>query len=83
MPSWEVPQIAFCQVVHETTPVRVQRGHPHFTGQHIGPLSLGVPVQLADNAFIQAHVHPRQFAAGWELADGSLPGPSSFLLCLC
>jgi hypothetical protein len=83
MPSWEVPQIAFRQVVNGTTPVWIQRGDSHFTGQHVGPFGLGVPVQLADNAFIQAHIHPRQFAAGRELADGRLPRPSSFLLGLC
>lgn len=52
MPSGEIPEIALVEIVHETTTVGVQCCDTDSAFEHVSPLGLGMPMQLADDAFI-------------------------------
>jgi hypothetical protein len=82
VPRWEVPEITLLQVVDETATLRVQRGDTNTAFQDIRPLGLFVPVELADDAFIETHVYTSQFDTDWQFPDGGLSRPSA-LLCFC
>ncbi len=75
----EVPQIALLEIVDEVPAFVVDRSHADLAIQHVCPLGLLVPMQLADDPLVQAHIHTRQLDAGAQLADGRLSGPSTFL----
>lgn len=52
----EVPQVALLEVLDEVAALVVERGDTDGAVEDVGPLSLLVPVQLADDALAQAHV---------------------------
>jgi hypothetical protein len=51
-------------VVDEVAPLLIDGGDPGTAGEHVGPLALLVPVQLADAAGLETHVD-----AGRRLGD--------------
>jgi hypothetical protein len=53
----EVPQVALADVGDEVATLLVDGRQARAAGEHERPLGLLVPVQLADSARLQAHVH--------------------------
>lgn len=75
----EIPKVALLQVIHEVAALVVKRGDADPAVKDVRPLGLLVPVQLADDAFAQAHVDTGKLTRGGQLTDGGLAGPASFL----
>jgi hypothetical protein len=74
----EVPDVTLAHVVLEGAQLRVDGGDPRPTGDHVGPLGLSVPVQLADRAGLEPHVDGGDLGGDGQLADRRLPGPAAF-----
>ena len=56
----EVPEIAFFDVGYKTFSIAVDARNARAAVEHVGPLRGGVPVELADAAGGEAHVHARE-----------------------
>jgi hypothetical protein len=77
MARWEVPQVALFEIVDEATALGVEGGDADSAFEHVRPLGLLVPMKLADDAFVQTHVHAGKLLAHAELADGGLARPAA------
>jgi len=75
----EVPQVALLEVVDEVAALVVEGRDADLAVEDVGPLGLLVPVQLADDAAVEAHVDAGQLDAGGQLAHRRLAGPAAFL----
>ena len=80
MPERKIPQIADADVINEVAALRIDRGDPRGAIQHVGPLGLLVPMQLAHAAGIQPHVHAGDALGDAELAYRHLARPAAALL---
>jgi hypothetical protein len=76
---WEVPQVALLEIVDEAATLGVEGGDADLAFENISPFGFLVPMELADDPFIESHVHTGQFFAGAELADGRLTCPATLL----
>ncbi len=74
----EVPDVTLAHVVLEGAPLRVDSGDPRPAGDHVGPLRLPVPVELADRAGLEPHVDGGELGGDGQLAGCRLPGPAAF-----
>lgn len=79
MAAWEVPQVTLLEVIDEVAAFLVKSCNPDFAFKDICPFSLDVPVKFSDHAFIKTHVHASKLNACWELSDGGLTCPATFL----
>src|SRR5205807_9761971 len=73
----EIPQIADPNVVDEISPLGIDGGDARSAVKHVGPFSLLVPVELADAAGVEAHLHTGGTRGNAEFASRHLPGPST------
>jgi hypothetical protein len=75
----EVPQVALLEVAKVGASLVVEGGDADLAVEDVGPLGLLVPVQLANDARVEAHVDRGQLAASAELTDRRLAGPAALL----
>src|ERR1700691_2755835 len=75
----EVPQIPFGYIIDEDRPVRIQERNSTISLQHNGPFIRGVPMQFAEAAGRDAHVHTSDVFGGRKLALRNLMSPAAFL----
>ena len=73
----EIPQIADPHVVDEISPLGIDGGDARSAVKHVGPFSLLVPVELADAAGVEAHLHTGDTRGNAEFASRHLTGPST------
>ena len=73
----KIPEIANADVVDEVAALGVDRGDAGRPVKHVGPFRLLVPVQLADAAGVQPHVHAGDGFRNAELACGDLARPAA------
>ena len=76
----KIPEIADADVVDEVAALRVDRGDARGAVEHVGPLGLLVPMQLAHAAGIEPHVDAGDVLGNAELAHRHLPGPAAAFL---
>jgi hypothetical protein len=76
---WEVPQVALFEIVDEAAALGIERSDADLALENISPFGFLVPMELADDAFIESHVHTSQFFAGAELANRRLTRPATLL----
>src|ERR1700728_411297 len=75
----KVPEITFRYVGDETFAVQINRRNPSVSVEHDRPLSSCVPVQFANAAGSQSHIHASNRLGNRKLADRNLARPSTFL----
>ncbi len=73
----EVPQVTLAHVVDEGASLLVDGGDAAAAGEHVRPLGLLVPVQLADAPGLQAHVDPGELGGDRQLAHRHLARPAA------
>jgi hypothetical protein len=76
----EIPEIADADVIDELVTLRIDRGDAGAAVQHVGPFGRLVPMQFANAAGVQAHVHPGDVLGNAEFALRDLPGPAAGFL---
>ncbi len=75
----KIPKVARLDVGNERLALVVEGRDPGGPVEHEGPFVGGVPVQLANSAGNQAHVHGRDLLGDRKIGDVDLPGPAAFL----
>lgn len=73
------PEITLLQVVDKVATLVVESCDADLAVKDIGPLGLLVPVELANDAFTEAHIDTCQLNTSRQLSDSGLSSPSSFL----
>ena len=73
----KIPEVANADVVDEVAPLGVDRRDAGRPVKHVGPLSLLVPVKLADAAGIEPHVHAGYRFRHAKLACRDLARPAA------
>src|ERR1700689_4154403 len=79
MASREIPQIPFGYIIDEDGPVRVQECNSSIPVQHDGPFVRSVPMQFAEAAGCEAHVHASDVFGRRQFALRDLMSPATFL----
>src|SRR5437867_6044877 len=80
--GWEVPEIAFANIIDKDCPIRIQHRHAGISIEHDGPLVRCVPMKFAKAAGRQAHVDASYVCGGWQFALCHLMGPATLLNAL-
>lgn len=75
----EVPKITLLKVIDEVTTLVVDRGNTDFSIEDVSPLSLLMPVQFANDALVETHIHTGQLDTRAQLSNSCLSRPSAFL----
>src|ERR1700692_2856785 len=73
----EIPEIADADVIDEVVPLSVDGGDAGAAVKHVGPFALLVPMQFANAAGIQAHVHAGDVLGNAEFSHRDLTGPAA------
>ncbi|MNM98328.1 hypothetical protein D3C81_1108570 [compost metagenome] len=76
---WKIPQITGTNVGNKVMSVLIDCCYSGMTEQHIRPLCLLMPMQLANTAGCQAHINARKRGCDRQLAHRDFPGPSSLI----
>ena len=76
-PAWKQPEIAFVHVLYKRAALLIDSSDTRAAGRHISPLRAHVPVQFANAAGDQTHLHASHFLREWEVANGYLAGPAA------
>ena len=75
----EVPEVARCHVAHKRRSVEVQRGQSAIAVEHQRPFVRLVPVEFADAAGGEPHVHARDLCRDREVVHIHLARPAAVL----
>ena len=73
----KIPEISFFHVGHEAAAVGINRGDPRVSVEHDGPLAGRVPVQFADAACGEPHIHARDRRRDRQFAHRYLARPAA------
>src|SRR6202051_1282651 len=76
----EIPEIADADVIDEVVPLSVDGGDAGAAVKDVGPFGSLVPMQFANAAGIQTHVHASNVLGNTEFPHGDLTGPAAGLL---
>jgi hypothetical protein len=76
----EIPEIADADVIDEVVPLSVDGCDAGAAVKHVGPFGSLVPMQFANAAGIQTHVHAGNVLGNTEFPHGDLTGPAAGLL---
>src|ERR1700730_2237510 len=68
----EIPEIADADVIDEVVPLSVDGGDAGAAVKHVGPFGSLVPMQFANAAGIQTHVHAGNVLGNTEFPHGDL-----------
>ena len=74
---WKIPEIADTDVINEVVSLLVDGCDAGAAVKHIGPFALLVPMQFANAAGIQAHVHAGDVLGNAEFSQRDLTGPAA------
>jgi len=75
----EEPKIADADIIDEVAPLRVDGGDAGGAVKHVRPLRRLVPMQLANAAGVEPHIHAGHRLGHAELARRHLTGPAARL----
>ena len=75
----EEPEIALAHILHVSAAFRVQHRDAAVAVRHIGPFRRLMPMQLADAARTEPHVHPGYGSRDREVGLGHLARPAAAL----
>lgn len=75
--GWKVPQVALLKIIDEATALSIECGDADLAFKDIGPFSFLVPMELADDALIEAHVDTSKLFAGAKLTNSRLTRPAT------
>ena len=75
----EQPEISFVHVFHERPALLIDCRDARAAGRHIGPLGAHMPVQFADAAGDQTHLHASHLLRQREVAHRHLASPAARL----
>ncbi len=76
----EIPEIADADVIDEIVPLSVDGCDAGAAVKHVGPFGSLVPMQFANAAGIQTHVHAGNVLRNTEFPHGDPTGPAAGLL---
>ena len=74
---WKIPEIADTNVINEVVSLLVDGRDASAAVKHVGPFGLLVPMQFANAAGIQAHVHAGDVLGNAEFSQRDLTGPAA------
>src|SRR3984957_6619493 len=73
----KIPEIADADVINEGVPLGVNGCDTGAAVKHVGPFSLLVPMQFANAAGVQAHIHAGNVFGNTEFSHSNLTGPAA------
>ena len=73
----KIPEIAEADVIDEILSLGIDRRDTGTAVQHVGPFGRLVPMQFANAARIQAHVHAGDTLGNAQFPNGDLAGPAT------